>query len=85
MFPEWGEIPFLLMEEKMNKTISRIEIATQNAMGKTTTGLVIHGPGNNWQNLVAHELIQADIPGGDLVHLAIINTDGSCRYQFFNW
>lgn len=69
----------------MSKQIVKIEIASQDAAGVTTTGLVVHGPGRDWGNLVVDELQQAGVPTGDLVHLAIINTDGTCRYQFFNW
>jgi hypothetical protein len=67
------------------KTISKIEIATQNSNGITTTGLSVHGPGKDWGNLVAHELQEANVPSGDLVHLCLYRTDGSCTYQFFNW
>lgn len=69
----------------MNKTISRIEIATQNAAGITRQGITVHGPDACWGNLIAWELSEAGVPGGDLVHLCIINTDGSCRYEFFSW
>jgi hypothetical protein len=67
------------------KTISKIEIATQNAQGKTTTGLSVHGPGKCWQNLVAWDLQEANVPSGDLVHLCFHYTDGTHSYQFFNW
>lgn len=69
----------------MSKQIVKIEIATQNANGVTREGLTVHGPGREWQNLVVDELQQAGVPSGDLVHLCIINTDGSCNYQFFTW
>jgi hypothetical protein len=85
MFPEWGEIPFLLTEEKMKKSIVKIEVATQDKNGVTRQDIAIHGPGRDWANLVAWALSDAGVPGGDLVHLCIINTDGSCSYEFFNW
>ena len=65
--------------------IVKIEIASQDKAGVTTQGLTIHGPGRDWGNLVAHELSQAGVPGGDLVHLCFHHSDGSCRYQFFTW
>lgn len=67
------------------KTILKIEIATQSPTGKTMTGLVIHGPGKNWPNLVVWDLQEANVPAGDLVHLCIHRTDGTCSYQFFTW
>jgi hypothetical protein len=65
--------------------IVKIEIATQNSLGVTTTGLSVHGPGRDWQNLVAHELMFQAVPSGDLVHLALWHSDGKTTYQFFSW
>lgn len=65
--------------------IVKIEIASQDKFGVTRKGLTVHGPGREWQNLVVDELSQAGVPSGDLVHLAIFKSDGSCAYQFFTW
>jgi hypothetical protein len=69
----------------MNKQIVKIEIASQDAAGVTTTGLSVHGPGRDWQNLVVDQLEQAGVPGGHLVHLALWHSDGKTTYQFFSW
>lgn len=69
----------------MNKQIVKIEIATQDKAGVTTTDLSVHGPGRDWANLVAHELLDANISSGDLVHLTLWHSDGKTTYQFFSW
>ena len=85
MFPEWGEIPFLLMEEKMNKTILKIEVNTQDKFGKTRNAGTVHGPGPSWGNLVADELSFAGVPGGDRVALTIWYTNNTTSYEYFTW
>ena len=69
----------------MNKQIVKIEIASQNSLGVTRQGMTVHGPGRDWQNLVVDELSQANVPSGDLVHLALFKSDGTCVYRWFTW
>ena len=69
----------------MNKSIVKIEIASQASNGVTRQGMTVHGPGRDWQNLVVDELVFQAVPSGDLVHLALHKSDGSCTYQFFTW
>ena len=69
----------------MNKSIVKIEIASQNSLGVTRQGMTVHGPGRDWSNLVVDELVFQGVPSGDLVHLALFKSDGKTTYQFFTW
>ena len=69
----------------MKKNIVKIEVATQNAQGKTQTGATIFGPGKTWHNIVAWDLQEANIPSGSLVHLTLWHSDNTTTYQFFPW
>ena len=71
MFPEWGEIPFLLTEEKMMITTEMQLLEIETVVNGVVIDTTPH-PGRGWKNLVAFGLQHHDVPGGTPVRLRLL-------------